>query len=102
MTPAPTVSPCAAEVCDRKRKRYLIRLAVHILALLDHPSRPISTILIEQYRPPIGKTVVGQSWRRLGFRIPGADEVYRTTCRADRLWRGCRVSPQAWQPDCVC
>ncbi|ORY28636.1 putative phosphoribosyl-ATP diphosphatase [Naematelia encephala] len=32
--------------------------SVHILAILHHPSDPISTILIEQYRPPVGKTVV--------------------------------------------
>ncbi|CAD6583324.1 MAG: hypothetical protein TREMPRED_003525 [Tremellales sp. Tagirdzhanova-0007] len=32
--------------------------SVHILALLHHPSRPVSTIIIEQYRPPIGSAVV--------------------------------------------
>ena len=46
----------------------LIWAAVHILALLHHPSKPVSTIIIEQYRPPAGKTVVGELplflWRR--------------------------------------
>ncbi|ORX34157.1 NUDIX hydrolase domain-like protein [Kockovaella imperatae] len=32
--------------------------SVHIFTLLHHPSKPVSTILIEQYRPPIGKYVV--------------------------------------------
>lgn len=36
-----------------------VLLAVHILALLHHPSRPVSTIIIEQYRPPVEATVVG-------------------------------------------
>ena len=34
--------------------------AVHILALLHHPSKPVSTIIIEQYRPPIGSAVIGR------------------------------------------
>ena len=33
-------------------------IAVHVLALLHHPSKPVSTILIEQYRPPAEATVV--------------------------------------------
>lgn len=32
--------------------------SVHILALLRHPNRPVSTIVIEQFRPPIGKKVI--------------------------------------------
>nr|XP_031858748.1 uncharacterized protein CI109_005843 [Kwoniella shandongensis]KAA5525820.1 hypothetical protein CI109_005843 [Kwoniella shandongensis] len=32
--------------------------SVHILALLHHPTKPVSTILIEQYRPPVSATVV--------------------------------------------
>ncbi|RXK35524.1 ADP-ribose pyrophosphatase [Tremella mesenterica] len=32
--------------------------SVHILALLHHPNKPVSTVIIEQYRPPAGKTVV--------------------------------------------
>ncbi|GHJ86918.1 hypothetical protein NliqN6_3320 [Naganishia liquefaciens] len=32
--------------------------AVAIIALLDHPSRPLSTVILEQYRPPIGNTVI--------------------------------------------
>jgi len=32
--------------------------SVHILALLHHHSRPVSTIIIEQYRPPVEATVV--------------------------------------------
>lgn len=29
-----------------------------IIALLDHPSKPLSTVIIEQYRPPIGNYVI--------------------------------------------
>lgn len=36
-----------------------LTVAVHILAILEHPSKPPSTILIEQYRPPVGTTVIG-------------------------------------------
>lgn len=55
---------------DRRRRRLLALLriqcsqtaheapAVHILALLHHPKRPVSTILIEQFRPPIGRKVI--------------------------------------------
>lgn len=32
--------------------------AVAIFALLHSPSQPIRTIVIEQYRPPIGKTII--------------------------------------------
>ncbi|KAK1927689.1 putative phosphoribosyl-ATP diphosphatase [Papiliotrema laurentii] len=32
--------------------------SVHILAILDHPSKPPSTIIIEQFRPPAGATVI--------------------------------------------
>lgn len=32
--------------------------AVAIFAILDHPSKPLSTIIIEQFRPPVGKYVV--------------------------------------------
>lgn len=35
--------------------------AVHILALLFHPHKPVSTIIIEQYRPPVASTVIGKS-----------------------------------------
>jgi ADP-ribose pyrophosphatase len=48
--------------CDPLGCRHFVDvLAVHILALLHHPSKPVSTIIIEQYRPPIEKTVVGAS-----------------------------------------
>jgi hypothetical protein len=49
--------------------------AVHILALLDHPKKPLSTILIEQFRPPVGGTVIGTlgatsgTWLLIG-RVP--------------------------------
>lgn len=36
-------------------------LAVHILALLFHPHKPVSTVIIEQYRPPVASTVIGRS-----------------------------------------
>ncbi|KAK8865728.1 hypothetical protein IAR55_000874 [Kwoniella newhampshirensis] len=32
--------------------------SVHILALLHHPTKPVSTIVIEQYRPPVSSTVI--------------------------------------------
>ncbi|KAI5451772.1 hypothetical protein NCC49_001419 [Naganishia albida] len=32
--------------------------AVAIVALLDHPSKPLSTVILEQYRPPIGNTCI--------------------------------------------
>ncbi|TYJ55857.1 hypothetical protein B9479_003380 [Cryptococcus floricola] len=32
--------------------------SVHILALLHHPNKPTSTIIIEQYRPPVASTVI--------------------------------------------
>lgn len=34
--------------------------AVAIVALLDHPSKPLSTVILEQYRPPIGNTCIGK------------------------------------------
>ncbi|KAJ9127438.1 hypothetical protein QFC24_000846 [Naganishia onofrii] len=35
------------------------KTAVAIIALLDHPSKPLSTVILEQYRPPIENTVIG-------------------------------------------
>lgn len=49
----------------RQREGALMEIAVHILALLHHPSRPLSTILIEQYRPPVEANVVGKSHYRI-------------------------------------
>ncbi|GFZ43234.1 hypothetical protein JCM24511_00953 [Saitozyma sp. JCM 24511] len=46
------------EVANRKTRGKSGVDSVHILALLHHPSKPVSTIIIEQYRPPIGKTVI--------------------------------------------
>lgn len=34
-------------------------IAVAIIALISHPSKPLSTVIIEQYRPPIGKYIIG-------------------------------------------
>lgn len=33
---------------------------VHILALVNHPKEGRGVVLIEQYRPPVGATVVGE------------------------------------------
>ncbi|RSH92650.1 hypothetical protein EHS25_008095 [Saitozyma podzolica] len=46
------------EVANRNTRGKSGVDSVHILALLHHPSKPVSTIIIEQYRPPIGKTVI--------------------------------------------
>ncbi|KAK4684748.1 hypothetical protein P7C73_g5419, partial [Tremellales sp. Uapishka_1] len=46
------------EVANRSTRSKAGVDAVHILALLHRPSKPVSTIIIEQYRPPIGKFVV--------------------------------------------
>lgn len=59
--------------------------AVHILALLFHPHKPVSTIIIEQYRPPVASTVIGKSI----YSIPHACH-YSTvlTCNAVELPAG--------------
>ncbi|KAI9635035.1 putative phosphoribosyl-ATP diphosphatase [Dioszegia hungarica] len=45
--------------CANRTKRSKAGVdSVHILALLHHPSKPLSTILIEQYRPPAGGTCI--------------------------------------------
>jgi 8-oxo-dGTP pyrophosphatase MutT (NUDIX family) len=41
-----------------RRFREADQPAVHILALLHQPSRPLSTLFIEQYRPPVGATCI--------------------------------------------
>ncbi|KAJ9114310.1 hypothetical protein QFC22_005762 [Naganishia vaughanmartiniae] len=45
----------AAERCTRAKSGVD---AVAIIALLDHPSKPLSTVILEQYRPPIENTVI--------------------------------------------
>lgn len=32
-----------------------------IVALIAHPKKPLSTVIIEQYRPPIEKYIIGES-----------------------------------------
>lgn len=49
---------CCKIAAQSYRAVKLTSTAVHILALLHHPSKPISTILIEQYRPPVGGTCI--------------------------------------------
>lgn len=64
--PGPQSAPAPATSRRRDTTRHAAprnpaltdTLAVHILTLLHHPSRPISTILIEQYRPPAGATCI--------------------------------------------
>ncbi|WWC88013.1 uncharacterized protein L201_002915 [Kwoniella dendrophila CBS 6074] len=46
------------EVANRTKRPEAGVDSVHILALLHHPSKPVSTIIIEQYRPPTGATVI--------------------------------------------
>ncbi|OCF75136.1 ADP-ribose pyrophosphatase [Kwoniella mangroviensis CBS 8886] len=46
------------EVANRTKRPKAGVDSVHILALLHHPSKPVSTIIIEQYRPPAGATVI--------------------------------------------
>lgn len=35
-------------------------IAVAIVALIAHPKKPLSTVIIEQYRPPIEKYIIGE------------------------------------------
>ncbi|WVR05703.1 hypothetical protein IAU60_002727 [Kwoniella sp. DSM 27419] len=48
----------AWEVANRATRPKAGVDSVHILALLHHPSKPVSTIIIEQYRAPAGATVI--------------------------------------------
>ncbi|OCF45275.1 ADP-ribose pyrophosphatase [Kwoniella heveanensis CBS 569] len=48
----------AWEVANRSTRSKAGVDSVHILALLHHPSKPVSTIIIEQYRPPTEATVI--------------------------------------------
>ena len=47
--------------------------AVAVLAILTstNASFPLSTIIIEQYRPPVGAYVIGM-FRSLGFSVPSS------------------------------
>ncbi|KAE8540185.1 hypothetical protein D1P53_004123 [Cryptococcus gattii VGV] len=49
------------EVANRTNRPKSGVDSVHILALLFHPHKPVSTIIIEQYRPPVASTVIGKS-----------------------------------------
>ena len=57
------------------RLRVLTSVAVHILALLHRPFKPVSTILIEQYRPPVAATVIGELVMVLIMVV--SDDVFR-------------------------
>ncbi|OXG85189.1 ADP-ribose pyrophosphatase [Cryptococcus neoformans Gb118] len=46
------------EVANRANRPKSGVDSVHILALLFHPHKPVSTVIIEQYRPPVASTVI--------------------------------------------
>ncbi|CED84400.1 Nucleoside diphosphate-sugar hydrolase of the MutT (NUDIX) family [Phaffia rhodozyma] len=46
------------EMACRKTRNESGVDSVAMLAILHHPSRPLSTVIIEQYRPPIDKIVI--------------------------------------------
>ncbi|WVQ85278.1 hypothetical protein IAT38_007443 [Cryptococcus sp. DSM 104549] len=46
------------EVANRSTRPKAGVDSVHILALLHHPRKPVSTVIIEQYRPPVSATVI--------------------------------------------
>jgi ADP-ribose pyrophosphatase len=53
---------CASHIDLLVNALTALKTAVAIVALLDHPSKPLSTVILEQYRPPIGNTCIGTSF----------------------------------------
>lgn len=54
---------CASQIDLLVDALIELSIAVAIVALLDHPSKPLSTVILEQYRPPIGNTCIGKLFR---------------------------------------